>query len=108
MFEVSIFNISDVECMGVNHGGGGRIPPEFAVGTLIQVVPPDFCRFSKFQALAMDSSPPPDFNPDLRHWLNGMTKEKRNLLIHLFKSVISFSEVDLIRITQLYRFLARL
>jgi hypothetical protein len=45
--------------MGVNHGGtGGTNPPEFAVGTLIQVVPPDFCHVSKFQALAMDSSPP--------------------------------------------------
>jgi hypothetical protein len=56
--------------MGVNHGGtGGTNPPpqNLQWGTLIQVVPPDFCHFSKFQALAMDSSPPPDFNPDLRH-----------------------------------------
>jgi hypothetical protein len=62
-------------CFARAHGrksrGGGRIPPEFAVGggTLIQVIPPDFCNFSKFQALAMDSSPP-DFNPDLRHCLS--------------------------------------
>jgi hypothetical protein len=55
--------------MGVNHGGdGGRIPRICSGGTLIQVVPSDFCHFSKFQALAMDSSPP-DFNPDLRHCL---------------------------------------
>jgi hypothetical protein len=45
--------------MGVNHGGGGTNPPRICSGgTLIQVVPPDFCHFSKFQALAMDSSPP--------------------------------------------------
>jgi hypothetical protein len=45
-----------VNVMGVNHGGTN--PPRIGSGgTLIQVVPPDFCRFSKFQALAMDSSP---------------------------------------------------
>jgi hypothetical protein len=45
--------------------GGGRIPPEFAVGGRLYRLspPPDFCRFSKFQALAMDSSPPPRFQP---------------------------------------------
>jgi hypothetical protein len=54
--------------MGVNHGGTN--PPRIGSGgTLIQVVPPDFCHVSKFQALAMDSSPP-DFSPDLRHWLD--------------------------------------
>jgi hypothetical protein len=53
--------------MGVNHGGTNPPPQNLQWGTLIQVVPPDFCHFSKFQALAMDSSPP-DFNPDLRHW----------------------------------------
>jgi hypothetical protein len=43
--------------MGVNHGGTN--PPRICSGgTLIQVVPPDFCHFSKFQALAMDSSLP--------------------------------------------------
>jgi hypothetical protein len=36
----------------------GDESPRISCGkTLIQVVPPDFCRFSKFQALAMDSSP---------------------------------------------------
>jgi hypothetical protein len=44
--------------MGVNHGGD-ESPQNLQWGTLIQVVPPDFGHFSKFQALAMDSSPPP-------------------------------------------------
>jgi hypothetical protein len=44
--------------------------------TLIQVVPPDFCHVSKFQALAMDSSPPPYFNPDLRHCLPVLSGKK--------------------------------
>jgi hypothetical protein len=46
--------------MGVNHGGGGRgdeYPRMGSGGTLIQVVPQIFCHVSKFQALAMDSSP---------------------------------------------------
>jgi hypothetical protein len=39
---------------------GDESPPGICSwGTLIQVVPPDFCHFSTFQALAMDSSPPP-------------------------------------------------
>jgi hypothetical protein len=42
-------------CMGVNHRGTN--PPEFAVGDAYAGCPPDFCCFSKFQALAMDSSP---------------------------------------------------
>jgi hypothetical protein len=56
---------------------GGTNPPRICSGgTLIQVVPPDFCRFSKFQALAMDSSPPPDFNPGLRHcWISATDSE---------------------------------
>jgi hypothetical protein len=42
--------------MGVNHGGTN--PPRIGSGgTLIQVVPPHFCYVSKFQAIAMDSSP---------------------------------------------------
>jgi hypothetical protein len=43
--------------------------------------PPDFYHFSKFQALAMDSSPlPPDFNPDLRYDKKPFNKtDKRNL-----------------------------
>jgi hypothetical protein len=53
--------------MGVNHGGGGRIPPEFAVGrTLIQVVPPRFLSFFKISS-ARHGFVLPDFNPDLRH-----------------------------------------
>jgi hypothetical protein len=45
-------------------GDGGTNPPRIGSGgTLIQVVPPDFCHVSKFQALAMDSSPPPRFQP---------------------------------------------
>jgi hypothetical protein len=37
---------------------GGTNPPRIGSGgTLIQVVTPDFCDISKFQALAMDSSP---------------------------------------------------
>jgi hypothetical protein len=40
-----------------SRGDGGQIPQNLQRGTLIQVVPPDFCRFSKFQALTMDSSP---------------------------------------------------
>jgi hypothetical protein len=40
-------------------GDGGTNPPRICSGgTLIQVVPPEFCLCSKFQALAMDSSPP--------------------------------------------------
>jgi hypothetical protein len=47
--------------MGVNHGGGrGDESPQnlqWGGGRLYRLSPPDFCRFSKFQALAMDSSP---------------------------------------------------
>jgi hypothetical protein len=42
--------------MGVNHGGN-ESPGICSGGTPIQVLPPDFCHFSKFQALTMDSSP---------------------------------------------------
>jgi hypothetical protein len=53
-----MLRVVDAAIMGVNHGRDE--PPRICSGgTLIQVVPPDFCRFSKFQALAMDSSPSP-------------------------------------------------
>jgi hypothetical protein len=61
-------------------GTGGQIPQNLQWGDANTGCPPDFCHVSKFQALAMDSSPPPppDFNPDLRHWteLEGLYKRK--------------------------------
>jgi hypothetical protein len=57
------YGSTDYACSahGRKSRGGGRgdeSPQNLQWGTLIQVVPPDFCHFSKFQALAMDSSPP--------------------------------------------------
>jgi hypothetical protein len=49
-----------LELGGEDHGRksrGDESPRIGSGGTLIQVVPPDFCHVSKFQALAMDSSP---------------------------------------------------
>jgi hypothetical protein len=42
--------------MGVNHGGTNP-PQNLQWGDANTGCPPDFCHFSKFQALAMDSSP---------------------------------------------------
>jgi hypothetical protein len=42
--------------MGVNHGGTNP-PQNLQWGDAYTGCPPDFCGFSKFQALAMDSSP---------------------------------------------------
>jgi hypothetical protein len=43
--------------MSVNHGGTGEESPELAVGDANTSCPPNFCNISKFQALAIDSSP---------------------------------------------------
>jgi hypothetical protein len=56
--------------MGVIHGGGVRIPPELAVGgRLYRLSPQILVVFQNFKR-----SPwirlPPDFNPDLRHWVS--------------------------------------
>jgi hypothetical protein len=48
--------------MGVNHGGGDgedEFPRIGNGGNANTGCPPDFCHVSKFQALAMDLSPPP-------------------------------------------------
>jgi hypothetical protein len=52
-----------------SRGTEDESPPEFAVGDANTGCPPDFCHFSKFQALAMDSSPQISTH-DLRHWTN--------------------------------------
>jgi len=38
-----------VTSMGVNHGGQGTSTPTFGVGTLMQIVPPDFVMFQNFK-----------------------------------------------------------
>jgi hypothetical protein len=46
--------------MGVNHGGGDESPQNWQWGTLIPVVPPDFCHVSSARH---GFAPPPRFQP---------------------------------------------
>jgi hypothetical protein len=76
---------------------GGTNPPRiFSGGTLIQVVPPDVCHFSKFQALAMDSSPPQistQIYATVEELLKGMVEDLRNgVLKEAATSTLSLSK----------------
>jgi hypothetical protein len=78
-----------------SRGDGGRIPQNFSGGTLIQVVPPDVCHFSKFQALAMDSSPQisTQIYATVEELLKGMVEDLRNgVLKEAATSTLSLSK----------------
>jgi hypothetical protein len=75
---------------------------------LIQVVPPDFCHFSKFQALAMDSSPL-RFQPRSTYATGSSESHKllrtlqRNFQLRLYSHRYNIMVMTAVSITLAYR-----